>query len=905
MHSDAVLHPAGDHDNGLQHASGVGHGMNDEMRRLHSSSSAHMQRHYDDYDSDDDLRREDISFSIDGEKLSGSSKRSSVQSRGSTSSLLDQRLTPRSHPATPRSQAATPHKFKKGDVVQSETGVRKKFNGKQWRRLCTNPSCSKESQRRGYCSRHLNQRGTAMRSSTGPTQFTSRSSSNTQCEEDTSRDSETSPNYRVTGRFDQEETDVANMLGKLLRELFDANQDNVQIDIKPEMVDDDEEPNQMTIIPLSAVSLSSSRSATPSFSSPTNHVASPMNVTQSPVTVGNRQNLFMPIGSPAAVSASEVKWKTNSTTPSPISYSVHHQSQVIRPELVRPELSNAAYSSGAPPQGQQQHHQQLQHHQHHPSVQTTSHILLPPPSQPAISVQTIKTERCNQAPTSSATSVIRISPASTPAPANHAAVGTANYPYQSFQQVIVDPTKSHPMMSASAAAASATVRLPIALINSTNENANERPMPKNGVSSGPVYQWHTLLPLINAPASKTTVKPLHGVAASPRTDSQPHQQHQQHHAHQPSTGGSSSALLPAPSTQTYQSFEADDLDGKAIHLASRTGTYRTTSIPDGEGDDDVFESIKGDSTMVATSLANSGTQSTVNGAAMAGHRPRTSETFMQPPLVSSSPQLSSYQSINHTSMAAMHARNAASANESQHNQNGASIEMMDTSEDSAAKLSQSNNIIVGNAVIPNSPVMSTSAAELLAAAKRRTQSCSAALQAGAVAPPNTPGTTVKSKEPKIRRPMNAFMIFSKRHRAMVHQKHPNQDNRTVSKILGEWWYALKPEEKNQYHELASEVKEAHFRTYPEWKWCSKDRRKSSSSKDARGRMDSMDGVDDLGPITPSEHAVAASGDNIPLSLSGYAGDRPGNGSANMDTTEPPSPHPFGMLYLNKNTHLLA
>lgn len=59
--------------------------------------------------------------------------------------------------------------------------------------------------------------------------------------------------------------------------------------------------------------------------------------------------------------------------------------------------------------------------------------------------------------------------------------------------------------------------------------------------------------------------------------------------------------------------------------------------------------------------------------------------------------------------------------------------------------------------------------------------------------------------------MNAFMIFSKRHRALVHQKHPNQDNRTVSKILGEWWYALKGDEKMKYHELASEVKEAHFK----------------------------------------------------------------------------------------------
>ena len=31
------------------------------------------------------------------------------------------------------------------------------------------------------------------------------------------------------------------------------------------------------------------------------------------------------------------------------------------------------------------------------------------------------------------------------------------------------------------------------------------------------------------------------------------------------------------------------------------------------------------------------------------------------------------------------------------------------------------------------------------------------------------------------------------------------------KILGEWWYALGPEEKQQYHELANQVKEAHFK----------------------------------------------------------------------------------------------
>lgn len=62
-----------------------------------------------------------------------------------------------------RSQAATPHKYNKGDVVATPSGIRKKFNGKQWRRLCSKDSCTKESQRRGYCSRHLSLKGNSLR----------------------------------------------------------------------------------------------------------------------------------------------------------------------------------------------------------------------------------------------------------------------------------------------------------------------------------------------------------------------------------------------------------------------------------------------------------------------------------------------------------------------------------------------------------------------------------------------------------------------------------------------------------------------------------------------------------------------------------------------------------------------
>lgn len=93
----------------------------------------------------------------------------------------------------------------------------------------------------------------------------------------------------------------------------------------------------------------------------------------------------------------------------------------------------------------------------------------------------------------------------------------------------------------------------------------------------------------------------------------------------------------------------------------------------------------------------------------------------------------------------------------------------------------------------------------------------------------------KDKE-HIRRPMNAFMIFSKRHRARVHERHPHQDNRTVSKILGEWWYALGSDEKQKYHDLAHQVKEAHYKKHPEWKWCSKEKKRSPRKNERRSSV---------------------------------------------------------------------
>ncbi|KAK7069835.1 hypothetical protein SK128_022690, partial [Halocaridina rubra] len=69
-----------------------------------------------------------------------------------------------------------------------------------------------------------------------------------------------------------------------------------------------------------------------------------------------------------------------------------------------------------------------------------------------------------------------------------------------------------------------------------------------------------------------------------------------------------------------------------------------------------------------------------------------------------------------------------------------------------------------------------------------------------------------------RRPMNAFLIFCKRHRAQVREKYPHLENRQVTKILGEWWADLPAHQKTSYTDLARQYKEAFLRANPDFKW---------------------------------------------------------------------------------------
>lgn len=50
------------------------------------------------------------------------------------------------------------------------------------------------------------------------------------------------------------------------------------------------------------------------------------------------------------------------------------------------------------------------------------------------------------------------------------------------------------------------------------------------------------------------------------------------------------------------------------------------------------------------------------------------------------------------------------------------------------------------------------------------------------------------------------------------QKYPHLENRSITKILGEWWAKLEPEQKLKYTELARKYKEEFMKAHPSFKW---------------------------------------------------------------------------------------
>lgn len=108
--------------------------------------------------------------------------------------------------------------------------------------------------------------------------------------------------------------------------------------------------------------------------------------------------------------------------------------------------------------------------------------------------------------------------------------------------------------------------------------------------------------------------------------------------------------------------------------------------------------------------------------------------------------------------------------------------------------------------------------------------------------PYSDATKTKKHSPNhIKRPMNAFMVFSHIERKKIVELNPDIHNAEISKQLGKRWKALDDEARKPFVEEADRLRQLHQQEYPDYKYR------------PRKKMKGSPGCPLTGPLSPHHH----------------------------------------------------
>ncbi|KAM6995658.1 transcription factor SOX-4b [Tautogolabrus adspersus] len=162
----------------------------------------------------------------------------------------------------------------------------------------------------------------------------------------------------------------------------------------------------------------------------------------------------------------------------------------------------------------------------------------------------------------------------------------------------------------------------------------------------------------------------------------------------------------------------------------------------------------------------------------------------------------------------------------------------------------------------------------------------------------------KTPSGHIKRPMNAFMVWSQIERRKIMEQSPDMHNAEISKRLGKRWKMLRDSDKIPFIREAERLRLKHMADYPDYKYRPRKKVKSSASKPGSGDKGEKLNSSSNNTSTKSSSSSRKSGSKSPSSSrphkSLFGSSSSSSTKASPFASEHQSEHHHNSLYKSKS-----